>query len=571
MLAMSVPDLPSAGRPNLPRAPPFSKDELETLHHPAMTCEEDPGNLCGRPPAYGGEALVESSLKFDAKGGDLETADSVSIRGPIYSVFSQRQKQYVVLMAALAGLFSTLSANIYFPALNTLAKDFRVSDELINLTVTSYMIFQALAPTIYGDLADMAGRRPAYCIGFTVYILANIGLALQNNYAALLVLRCLQSSGSSGTIALGAGMVADVATSAERGLYMGFVMSGPMLGPAIGPILGGILSHFLGWRSIFWFLTIMAAAYLIPFLAIVPETGRNIVGDGSIPPQGWNMSLFSYLELRKSTRTLNQKTISEEKKAVEGELSARRRLRCPNPLKTFHVLMEKDVAIVLFFNSIVYTSYYCVTSSLPSLFSEVYGFTDLQIGLAFIPYGAGCTAASFVCGKLMDFNYKRVAKAANITVDRKRGDDMRDFPLEKARIQVMWPFVFCGLIALVCYGWVLEIEAHFAVPLVLLFIIGLCLTSASNVTGTMCVDLYPLSPATATAANNLVRCLMGAAGTAVIIQLISAMGRGWCFTFVAAIVLFTSPLLWLELQWGLTWREERRAREWNKKHPGYSA
>ena len=229
--------------------------------------------------------------------------------------------------------------------------------------------------------------------------------------------------------------------------------------------------------------------------------------------------------------------------------------------------MEKDVATVLIFNSLVYASHDCVTSSLPSLFSEIYDFTDLQVGLAFIPYGAGCTVASFVCGKLMDLNYKRVAKAANITVDFKRGDDIRGFPLEKARNQVMWPLVACGLIALVCYGWVLEIEAHVATPLILLFVMGLCLTSAADVTGTMCVDLYPMSPATATAANNLVRCLMGAAGTAVIIQLIAAMGKGWCFTFVAAAVLCASPLLWVELKWGPAWREERSAREWNQTHP----
>lgn len=77
---------------------------------------------------------------------------------------------------------------------------------------------------------------------------------------------------------------------------------------------------------------------------------------------------------------------------------------------------------------------------------------------------------------------------------------------------------------------------------------------------TMLVDLYPLSPATATAANNLVRCLMGAAGTAVIIQMIDSMGRGWCFTFIAAVLVFTSPLLWAELRWGPHWREQRRVR-----------
>lgn len=131
----------------------------------------------------------------------------------------------------------------------------------------------------------MAGRRPAYFIGFAIYIGANIGLACVNNYAGLFILRCLQSTGSSGTIALAKGAVADIATSAERGVYMGFATAGAMVGPALGPVLGGILAEFLGWRAIFWFLTIMAGVYLIPFAITFPETGRNVVGNGSIPPR----------------------------------------------------------------------------------------------------------------------------------------------------------------------------------------------------------------------------------------------------------------------------------------------
>lgn len=72
---------------------------------------------------------------------------------------------------------------------------------------------------------NYSGRRPAYIIGFIIYIGANIGLALQSSYAALFVLRCVQSSGSSATIALGNGVVADIATAAERGTWMGLVTS----------------------------------------------------------------------------------------------------------------------------------------------------------------------------------------------------------------------------------------------------------------------------------------------------------------------------------------------------------
>lgn len=32
-------------------------------------------------------------------------------------------------------------------------------------------------------------------------------------------------------------------------------------------------AQFLGWRAIFWFLTILAVAFLVPFVILFPETG----------------------------------------------------------------------------------------------------------------------------------------------------------------------------------------------------------------------------------------------------------------------------------------------------------
>ncbi|KZF25531.1 MFS general substrate transporter [Xylona heveae TC161] len=496
---------------------------------------------------------------------DLEALAPVATRTPPFSVFTKWQKRFIVFMVALGGFYSPLSANIYFPALNTLSHELNVSSELMNLTITSYMIFQGLSPTIFGDLADMAGRRPAYVIGFIVYIGACIGLALQTNYAALFVLRCLQSTGCSGTIALASGVVADIATTAERGTFMGIASMGPMVAPALAPVLGGILSQYLGWRSMFWFLVIMAGAYLVIFLAFQPETGRNVVGNGSVPPQGWNMSLLNYLEVRKRPKSADGTELSrtasrEEQRLAQAELAKKRRLRWPNPLNALSVIVQVDVGMLLFYNSLVYTAYYCITTSVTSTFSDIYGFDDFQIGLCFIPMGVGCFCAPLLNGRALDWNFKRISRSLNMPVDRKRQDDLKDFPLERARIQLAWPLVFIGNAAVLCYGWVLHARAHLAAPLVLHFIIGLMFTGAFNVTNVLLIDLYPLSPATATAANNLVRCLLGAGGAAVIVQMIRKMGSGPCFTFIAAIVYVASPILFILMKRGPRWREARRQR-----------
>lgn len=122
-----------------------SKDPSE---HPADLDSASP-NLILRQPT------VRSVEEQDA-----EILGSIPSGRPPYTIFTKRQKIFITFMVAWAGFFSPLSSSIYFPVLNTLATADNVSNELINLTITTYMVFQGIAPTVFGDLADMIGRRP---------------------------------------------------------------------------------------------------------------------------------------------------------------------------------------------------------------------------------------------------------------------------------------------------------------------------------------------------------------------------------------------------------------------------
>jgi MFS family permease len=335
------------------------------------------------------------------------------------------------------------------------------------------------------------------------------------------------------------------------------------MGPALGPVIGGILAQFLGWRSIFWFLVIVAGCFLVPFILTVPETGRNVVGNGSVPPQGWNMNFLEWWHLHKQERSgggLSRSATAEGRRLAQADLARGRKLRWPNPLKTARIIIEKDLSVLLFYNALIYTAFYIIISSIPQLFEEIYGFNDLQIGLCYIPFGFGCASASLINGRMLDRNYKKVAKEVGFRIDKKHGDDLRYFPIERARLEIIWPILSFGLACILCYGWVLEKNAKLAAPLILQFFIGLCVNGTFNILSTLVVDLYPQSPSTATAANNLVRCFLGAGGTGIANIMIDSMGRGWCFTFIALVCIATMPMLWVELKWGPRWREERRVR-----------
>src|SRR5450755_1923893 len=160
---------------------------------------------------------------------------------PPYSVFSVAQKRWITFIVAFAGMFFPMSSFIYYPAIISIAINLHTTVELINLTITSYMIVSGIFPTIIGNAADSLGRRPVYALVMLIYFFANVGLAQQKSFPALLVLLMLQSAGNSGkstsqflvyikltvtlgTISLAYGVISDIASPAERGLYVGLVL-----------------------------------------------------------------------------------------------------------------------------------------------------------------------------------------------------------------------------------------------------------------------------------------------------------------------------------------------------------
>lgn len=67
-----------------------------------------------------------------------KTAESTPIKD--YSSFTTWEKRFIVLTATIAAMFSPFTAQIYFPALNTIAQDLHVTNSKVNLTVTTYMV-----------------------------------------------------------------------------------------------------------------------------------------------------------------------------------------------------------------------------------------------------------------------------------------------------------------------------------------------------------------------------------------------------------------------------------------------
>ncbi|UNI23859.1 hypothetical protein JDV02_009652 [Purpureocillium takamizusanense] len=507
------------------------------------------------------ESSAQDDEQKDHGDGNGEARDGQVGR---YSIFTTWQKRAMVLAASLTAFFSPLTAQIYLPALTAIAKDFNVTSSQINLTITTYMVFQGITPVFIGSLADSGGRRPAYVVCFVIYIAANIGLALAPGYNALLGLRCLQSAGSSTTVALCTAVVADLVTSAERGQYIGITVVPAVLAPALGPVVGGLLSQYLGWRSIFWFLVITSGATVVLIVLFLPETCRHIVGDGSIYPPPMYRSVWQIMSRRRQRQRKTHR-VEDCETASTATAANKFKFKAPNILGSVFMLFEKQTSLLLWTSSLVFAGFYCIASAMPSLFADRYGYDEIKVGLMYLPLAGGSVGAAAIVGPVINWNYKRHCVKLSIPYDRSRQQDLSEFPIERVRLEVGFPLLALGGASIIAWGWAMHADAHVAVLCVLGAFIGMGLIGYSNATNVLLIDIHPGRAGTATAANNLTRCLVGAGASAAVVPMINAMGVGGAFTLVGGLYFVCFLPLLCILRWGMTWRAEVKAKAAKKK------
>ena len=201
-----------------------------------------------------------------------------------------------------------------------------------------------------------------------------------------------------------------------------------------------------------------------------------------------------------------------------------------------------------------YTIYGCLAASLSTQMIAIYSLSYLTAGLVYLPPGIGGVVAAYSTGKLLDYEYRIIARKHGLPVS-KSDNDITTFPIEEARLRSVFYFMAVSSIATAGYGWALHNRTSIAAPIIMQFITGGSLVAFSVICGSLLTDWNPQRSATVQASSNLVRCALGAAGVAALQPMIDAIGTGWCFTVFAMLGVLCIPLLLLLRIRGRSWRK----------------
>jgi MFS family permease len=503
-----------------------------------------------------------------------ETSGSYEVTQQPYTVFTANQRRYLTYLLGYLTLASSLTATIYLPLISLLSVQYNVSIQAIDLTITLYVIFQALSPAFWAPISDTLGRRPVFLLIFFIYSAASLGLAFnKTSYVALLLLRGLQSIGGSAVMSLAYGVAADISRPSERGKILGPMLASTNLGPCVGPVIGGGAILASGDpRWCFWALVIFGASSLMLVGWTLPETARTVVGNGAVPPRSFWRTWWNLLGLSAPGTSSSDKGKQEEKLAeahpsnnsAAGDINAGKRgtgkWTVPNPFASLRIIFYWDTSLILWMAASPYAVWYCIQASIPLIYGQTYGYNDLIVGLCFLSGGSGVIFGGLIAGYLMDWNYKRTAKEVGLSIDQVVGDDIRQFPIEKARSRGSFMMLVFSICALTAYGWAVERRVHASLPLILQFFIGAKCTIVLQMYSALLVDIFRDTPGTAAASNNITRCVLSAAAVAVLQPLVDAIGRAWFFTLVGLIDAVVGVFaVWLLQRWGRKWRQKRDA------------
>jgi EmrB/QacA subfamily drug resistance transporter len=140
---------------------------------------------------------------------------------------------------------------------------------LYSWVFSSYLLAQTATTVVFGNLADVYGRKPVMLVGIGIFLLGSLLAGFAWSMPVMIGCRLIQGAGAGAMQPVAMTIVADLYPARERGKVQGYLASVWAVAAVVGPVLGGLILHSVSWAWIFWIhipVGIAAASGYILFL-----------------------------------------------------------------------------------------------------------------------------------------------------------------------------------------------------------------------------------------------------------------------------------------------------------------
>ena len=307
----------------------------------------------------------------------------------------------------------------------------------------------------------------------------------------------------------------------------GWYLLGPLLGPTLGPLFGGIIVQYLGWRWIFWILTIVCSFNTIVGFFFLKETYAPVI-----------------LEARKDLYQRDSDDGTKYRMTGQDDRPFRIKLAY-SMLRPLRILFTQPIVLVMaIYQAILFGTTYSLYTNFQAIYGDLYGFNITQVGLTYLSPGLGFLVAVWFIVPKIDTVYNFLT--------RKNNDDPKpEYRLPLANIgAVLIP------VSLFWLAWTVEYEIHWTVPLFSTFFFGLGMVTILNTVQNYYIDSFSKYAASAIAAGAVFRSIVGGVMPLGAPALFEKVGYGWGISVFAFLSVALSPAPLLFYRFGARLREK---------------
>ncbi|KAH6095324.1 hypothetical protein HBI65_113150 [Parastagonospora nodorum] len=423
------------------------------------------------------------------------------------------RKMANVGVIALMSIVSPLVSSMFTPGIDEIAKDLNCSTTAVIGTTTGFVVMLGIGPLLLAPLSETFGRRVVYPTCFSIFTLLQIPTALAPNIAFLITVRSVAGFFGSVGIANGGGTISDMFVPSERAGVFGWYLLGPLLGPTLGPLFGGIIVQRLGWRWVFWVMTIVCFVNTLAGYFFLRE---------SYAPE--------ILKRKKAKYEEEASDMEGTKYSYEGEDERPFKQRIAQSLtRPPKIFAQPIVATMAVYQALIFGTTYSIYTNMQPIYQDLYGFDTEKVGLLYLGPGLGFLFAVWFLVPRIDTVYKSLTAKNN-------GKAKPEFRLPLANIGAVFIPV-----SLFWFAWTVEKHAHWFASISGTFFYGIGQVMILNCTQNYFIDSFEQYAASAIAAGAVFRSLVGGIIPLGAPALFEKLGYGWGISVFAFVSLLLAP------------------------------
>src|SRR5258706_11798439 len=164
--------------------------------------------------------------------------------------------RFVVGVMAAINFLNYMDRWVASAASPLIQKEFHLSDALVGLLGSAFLLVYAVAALPFGYWADRGVRKTVIGVGVAIWSLATLFTGFARSFAQLFLSRAALGIGEASYYPAGTSLLSDYFPKEQRGRVMSIWGAGSTLGIAVGFAGGGYIAEKYGWRNAFFFAAI---------------------------------------------------------------------------------------------------------------------------------------------------------------------------------------------------------------------------------------------------------------------------------------------------------------------------